>query len=107
MKQKDLALLTVSQELRELAEESGDARILELARMKEARADFSLLARAAKDGIDGSIPNPDALTREMQRRLRENLMLLLRSPMSPMRKGLAMAFTVNYKASAAIVKKLL
>ena len=107
MKKKDLALLPVSRELRELAEESGDPRILELAKMKEARADFSLLARAAKDGIDDSIPDPDGLTEEMQRRLRKNLTLLLRSPMSSMRKGLALAFTVNYKASAAIVRKLL
>lgn len=107
MKQKDLALLAVSRDLRKLTEETGDPRLLELAKMKEARADFSLLARAAKDGIDDSIPDPDGLTEEMQKRLRKNLTLLLRSPMSSMRKGLALAFAVQYKASAAIVRKLL
>lgn len=108
MKKKDLALLTVSRDLVNLAEESGDEKIIELAKMKEARSDFSLLARAAKDGIDGtSIENPDELIKQLRARLKKNIGLLLKSPMSSMRKALAVAFVCNYGLSVKIVQKVM
>lgn len=108
MKKKDLALLTVSRDLVKLAKESRDEKIIELAKMKEARSDFSLLARAAKDGIDEtSIDNPDKLLKELRSRLRRNIGLLLKSPMSATRKALAVAFVGNYKLSAKIVRKVM
>lgn len=107
MKKKDLALLTVSRDLVKLAEESGDAKIIELAKMKEARGDFSLLARAAKDGIDEmSINNADDLIDDLRKRLRKNLSLLMRSPMSLTRKALAVAFVTDYNLSKKLIKAL-
>ena len=107
MKKKDLALLTVSRNLVCLAEETGDPKIIELAKMKEARSDFSLLARAAKDGIDSSsIENPEKLVKKLRKRLKKNLGLLLKSPMSSTRKALAVAFVGNYKLSRKIIKTL-
>ena len=107
MKKKDLALIKVSRDLVKLAEESGDERIIELAKMKDARSDFSLLARAAKDGIDTeSIENPEELIRKLQKRLKKNLRLLMKSPMSSARKALAVAFVTNYGLSKKMIKAL-
>lgn len=107
MKKKDLALIKVSRDLVKLAEESGDKRIIELAKMKDARSDFSLLARAAKDGIDTeSIENPEELIRKLQKRLKKNLRLLMKSPMSSARKALAVAFVTNYGLSQKMIKAL-
>lgn len=90
-----------------LAKESGGEKVIELAKMKEARSDFSLLARAAKDGIDeNSIESPDELLEELRRRLRKNLMLLLRSPMSFARKVLVVAFATNYRLSKKMLQML-
>ena len=104
MKKKDLALLTVSRDLVKLAEESGDERIIELAKMKEARSDFSLLARATKDGIDKtSIEDSEKLVKMLRARLKKNLGLLLKSPMSSSRKALAVLFCINYKTSSSLI----
>lgn len=107
MKKKDLELLMVSRELVKLAEESSDAKNIELAKMKEARSYFSLLARAAKDGIDeSSIENADALVKDLKTKLKKNLILLMKSPMPLTRKALAVAFVANYKLSEKIIKAL-
>lgn len=69
--------------------------------------DFSLLARAAKDGIDTeSIGNPDELIRKLQKRLKRNLPLLMKSPMSSARKALAVAFATSYGLSKKMIKTL-
>ena len=88
LKKKDLALLTVSRDLVKLAEESDDEKIIELAKMKEARSDFSLLARAAKDGIDKtSIEDSDKLVKKLRVRLKRNLGLLLKPLRSTLPSG--------------------
>lgn len=107
MKKKDMELLAVSRELVKLAEESKDSKIIELAKMKEARSFFSLLARAAKDGIDEkSIEDADILIKKLRRGLKKNLGLLLKSPMPFLRKALALAFTINYGLSCKMIKVL-
>ncbi len=108
MKMKDLALLSVSRDLVQLAEETGDEKVIELAKMKEARSDFSLLARAAKDGIDTtSINKPNELLDELRNRLKHNILLLLKSPMPITRKMVAIVFCVNYKIACVIINKIL
>ena len=102
---KDFALFKVSRELLALAEKSGDAKLINLAKMKVARSDFSVLARMAKYGVDGSVSEPEALTRKLRRRLKKNLLLLLKSPMSLSRKILAAAFVINYRFSCKVIKK--
>ena len=107
LKKKDLVLIKVSKDLVNLAEESDDSRIIELAKMKEARSAFSLLARAAKDGIDTeSIKNPENFIRCLRKKLRKSLRILLKSPMSFTRKVLVVAFVINYGLSCRIIKAL-
>ena len=47
LKKKDLVLLKVTDELVELAGESDNKLIVEYAKMKRARSDFSLLMKAS------------------------------------------------------------
>ena len=98
MKKKDLALLNVTNELLVLAEESKDEKLIDLAKMKLARSDFSLLARSLRDGISSDIEEADVIIGKMERRLRRNLKLLLRSPMPISRKVLCIIIAYNYKA---------
>ena len=71
--------------------------MIELARMKLARSDFSLLARSLRDGVSNDIEEPDILINEMEQRLRKNLKLLLKSPMPLSRKVLCTLIAYNYK----------
>lgn len=103
LEKKDLALLRISKELVNLANETNDKRIIELAKMKEARAYFSLLARIARYGIDVAIKNPNQLVKKLKKRLRKSIFLLMKSPMSSTRKIAAVAFCVNFSLTKTII----
>lgn len=103
LKKRDLALLIISKELVNLACESNDKRIIELAKMKAARADFSLLSRIAIYGIDINIKNSDDLIKKMIKRLKKNILLMIKSPMSIARKIVAIAFCVNFNLTKMLI----
>jgi glycosyltransferase involved in cell wall biosynthesis len=103
LEKKDLALLKISRELVNLANESNDKRIVELAKMKEARAYFSLLARISRYGMDAAIENPNNLVKKLKKRLRKSLVLLMKSPMSITRKICAVAFCVDFSLTKTII----
>lgn len=105
LKKRDFDLLHVSKELSLMAEEIGDAEIIELAKMKEARSDFSLLTRAALYGME--IVNGRELTSAMLKRLRCNYLLLMKSPMSVLRKILLTGYIVNYRITSNLMKLIL
>ena len=106
LRKKDLALLKVSRELVKLAEREKNGKILELAKMKEARSYFSLLARIARDGISEEFERPEELIRKLRKHLNRKLPLLLKSPMPIARKVLAIAFVVQYNGSCKLIKAL-
>ena len=103
LEKKDLALLKISRELVNLANESNDKRIVELAKMKEARAYFSLLARISRYGMDAAIENPNNLVKKLKKRLRKSLVLLMKYPMSITRKICAVAFCVDFSLTKTII----
>ena len=103
LKEKDLALLTVCDELINLAKETHNSRIVELAKMKRVRSDFSLLARAAMNGSNGI--EQDTL-RSIQKDLRSNLNMIIKSPMPVNRKVLSVILGIDYSGVAAIIKKV-
>lgn len=80
-KQRDLDLLAVSEELLELTKETKNEKIIELAKMKQARSDFSILARIVLYGTDETIRDEASLTKKLCKRLRGNMLLIWRSPM--------------------------
>ena len=77
--------------------------IVELAKMKEARAYFSLLARISRYGMDAAIENPNNLVKKLKKRLRKSLVLLMKSPMSITRKICAVAFCVDFSLTKTII----
>lgn len=103
-KKRDLDLLKVSDELVELSKQSQNSRIIELAKMKQARSDFSILARIAVAGIDNSIDNSQELIKQLRIKLRKNLLLISRSPMPVSRKILSVAFSFNYWLSCKLLR---
>lgn len=100
LKLKDFDLLIVSDELLNLSYETKNEKIIELARMKRARSDFSLLARAVLYGTDSVDDNK---IDEMRKSLRSNLPLIFKSPMPLNRKIMSLAIASNYKLTSKIV----
>ena len=68
--------------------------------MKRARSDFSLLMKAAINGMNDI---PISQLDSMQKNLRKNMKLILKSPMSLSRKILCIAFAANRKATNVII----
>ena len=100
LKKKDLDLLKVTDNLVELAKKNGDENQIELAQIKRARSDFSLLMKAALNGV---VDVTDAEIKKMQRNLRKNMTILLKSPMPISRKGMSMCFSISYVGTAKII----
>ncbi len=100
LKAQDLDLLKVSRLLYELSDEFEDKRILQLAKVKLARSYFSLLAKAARYGIDSSVDDPDRLIRFLTSRLRANFGLLMKAPVPLSRKCMIAALCVNFHCLA-------
>lgn len=103
LKKKDLVLLKVTDELVELAGESDNKLIVEYAKMKRARSDFSLLMKAALNGIEGV---SDKQLDIMQKNLRKNLKLIFKSPMSITRKLICLAFAIDRQLTGVVFSRL-
>lgn len=101
LRKKDLVLLVVCDNLVQLAMSSENKEIIDLAKMKRARSDFSLLMRAAINGTDEVSENELAL---MQKNLRKNLRLLLMSPMSIARKAVCVSYAVSRKCTDTVIR---
>lgn len=101
LKVRDLDLLSVCDELVELSYETKNEKIIKLAKIKRARSDFSLLARAAlygtKDIDENTINN-------MRKSLRTNIRLILNSPMPLNRKLMSLGIATNYKLTSKLFK---
>ncbi len=74
--------------------------ILELAEMKKARSYFSLLMRAALNGTDGVAE--DELV-ALQKNLRKNFKILLKSPMSSSRKAICLSFAISRNLTNGLI----
>ena len=100
LKKKDLDLLKVTDNLIELAKINGDKSQVELAQIKRARSDFSLLMRAALNGV-GDVTTVEI--KNMQHNLRKNMIILLKSPMPISRKGMSICLSISYAGTAKII----
>mgnify|MGYP000264333865 FL=1 len=96
-------MLKVTDELVELAGESDNKLIVEYAKMKRARSDFSLLMKAALNGIEGV---SDKQLDIMQENIRKNLKLIFERPMSITRKLICRAFAIDRKLTAVVFSRL-
>ena len=100
LKLKDFDLLDASRELCQLAEKYDD-RIRKLADIKLARSYFSLLAKAAVCGINKDIRREDL--RYLTYMLRNNIVMLLKSPMPINRKILVVIVAIDYRILEYII----
>lgn len=100
LRRKDFDLLKVCDNLVQLAKSSNNMEILELAEMKKARSYFSLLMRAALNGTDGVAE--DELV-ALQKNLRKNFKILLKSPMSSSRKAICLSFAISRNLTNGLI----
>lgn len=106
LKLKDFDLIVASKTLCELALPLHDYRVYNLAKVKLARSYFSLLAKAALNGISNDIPNKNAYLSELKDNLKQNYLLLMKSPMQLNRKVLISLFCINYDLMVLLIKNL-
>lgn len=96
-KQQDYDVLLVGKQLVELATEENNYELLELAKMKEARAYFSMLSKISVYGFSADIKNKEEIIRELRFNLIGNYLLLIKSPMPLNRKIIMTLLCVNEK----------
>ena len=101
LKKKDLDLLKVTENLCELTKSSGDKSQIELAQIKHARSYFSLLMRAALNGV---VDVPYAVIKKLQCNLRKNLAILLKSPMPINRKCMSLCISISYVGTSKVIQ---
>lgn len=106
LQNKDLDLLKVSEELLKLSLSTSNNNVIKYAEIKKARSYFSLLARIAKYGVSEEIENEDKLVSKLLEKLKENMKLLLFSPIPLSRKVLAIFFIINFNFSKNIIRFL-
>ena len=104
LRKKDFDLYDSAEELYKLAIKENDYEILKLAHYKKARTPFSLLCKIAYFGIsDNSLFRKETITK-LTKEHRQNLNLLLISPMSFSRKVVASFFAINFGLANLFVK---
>ncbi|MBT2703810.1 glycosyltransferase [Chryseobacterium sp. ISL-80] len=94
-KKQDHDLLLVSKELVALVQEEANNRLIEIARMKEARAYFSMLSKIVVYGFQDNVEDSKEITKWLTKNLRENYILLLKSPMPLNRKIIMTLLCIN------------
>ena len=95
LKKRDFDLLDACEELIALTEEEDYTGIKYLAKVKNARSYFSLLAKIAFYGIEDEGLNQQKVIRYLTQKLRENYFLLMASPMPFNRKLMVTALCVD------------
>lgn len=103
LKRKDFDLYEAADELFKLTQESDNKEIRFLGEAKRKRTAFSLLCKIAYYGVADNSLNKKELIAKLTKENRENVKVLLKSPMSLSRKILAVLFAINYKVAEVAV----
>ena len=101
-KERDLDLFKATKMLMDMARSHNEA-IQVLAKAKHERGYFSILARIAFYGSLVTVERKDEIIRMCQKKLRKNLLLLLRMPIPISRKVLMILFSVNYRLTEIVI----
>lgn len=96
LNRKDLDLVEAGNVLYSLTKDEKYGDIAYLGRVKQARSYLSLLCKIAYYGIADSTIDKEKIVQQMQDGLRQNLKLLLFSPIPLNRKILSVCFSINY-----------
>lgn len=104
LKSKDFDLYEAADELYKLAKSESYGTIKKLAEVKKARTPLSLLCKISLYGIQDSSIQKQPTVQKLQHELRSSLCVLLTSPISISRKGLAILFSINYSFTEKAVQ---
>lgn len=102
LKARDFDLYEAANEMYNLAKDE-DANLRRLAYLKVARTPFSLLSKIVYFGIADDNLDKEKVVKSLMIEHRQNLRILLHSPMSMSRKVLAVCFVVNFKFTNLMV----
>ena len=106
LKRKDFDLYEAADELYKLTSEDENEKIRFLGSVKKHRTAYSLLCKIAYYGVADPSLNKKELVETLTKEHRKNVKILLKSPMSMSRKGLAVLFAMNYHIAELAVKIL-
>ena len=104
LKKKDFDLYEVADILAELTSRETYKDIAFLGQVKQARTPLSLLCKIAYFGVTDSSIDRDYVIRKLTKEHRQNLNILLKSPIPLSRKILAVLFAINYKFAETCIK---
>lgn len=103
LKARDFQLYEAAEELYKLTQIETYGRIAFLGRVKKARTPFSLLGRIALWGMDESL-DEECITKRLIKENRQNLPILLKSPMKISRKVLAVLFCISFPITKVFLR---
>lgn len=109
LKKKDFQLREAGDLLAELSAKESYGNIAYLGKVKQARTAFSLLSKIAYFGVADPAIDKKETVKELALEHRENLGILLRSPMTVSRKILAIMFAISFnmtEMAIQLIKKL-
>ena len=104
LKRKDFDLYEAAEELNKMTSVEDYGQIRFLGDVKKKRTAFSLLCKIAYYGVADASLNKYELVKSLTKEHRENVGILLKSPMSMSRKGLAVLFAINYHLAETAIK---
>ena len=104
LKKKDFELYEAADELVRLTENESYGTIARLGYVKQARTPLSLLCKIAYYGIADKDIDRKATIRKLTKEHRENLSLLLHSPLRFSRKVLAVLFAIDFHFAELCIK---
>lgn len=104
LRKRDLDLYEAAQELIKLVADDKDTRMLNYAEIKYKKTSLSLLCKAAYYGISDEFENKMEIIKTLRKRLKNDLVVLLRSPMKKSRKILAVGFSINYSITKLCIQ---
>lgn len=104
LRKKELDLLWACDKLIELSSSESFGKIKEYVKIKVARSDFSLLAKAALYGVDTTQINKKKTIATLTSRLRKNWKMLMKSSIPLNRKIMITAFCCNYNLVSFPIK---
>lgn len=104
LRKKDFELYEAADELARLTKDEDYGTIAELGRVKQARTPLSLLCKIAYFGIADETIDRKKTINNLTAELRENLGVLLHSPIKRSRKVLAVLFAINYRLAKMCIK---
>ena len=103
LKKRDFDLYAAAAALKEMTELEDYGTIRKLGRVKEARTPLSLLCKIAYYGVSDALIEKNSTIQQLQCELRDDLRILINSPLPLSRKFLAVMFSMNYRLTEILI----